>query len=255
MTCFLATAAAGLLAAQTTTATVAPPAEHDGYSYHPSTGEPPPRVKTERAKRKEVVVMTRSLLSTGMGKNRLHCEGDRCLELPEPVAYTEKPAFGFELALLSQASRHLRIGAGFGVIPKMTLNKEGEDFELGSLFPLDALIEGLIDLNNELILSVHGRAGITVLLPTGDMAESDERNYQACEDYPNGECEADTGVFFGAQAGLGVGLIWKLGSIGLRADLDASVYSLTTLGVEVGDTEASSRFVGVRPTLMFGVEF
>lgn len=235
----------------------APPTVED-YTYHPSGGDAPPQVEVEHdSRRYGTVFVFRGGAFSGTGAAKQECDGEMCPGTLESTKYSEVPAYALSLDWLHHTSRDFRIGAGFGLVPKLAVEESGERYALGTAASADLVLEGVVDLSKKTALTLRGRVGLSLLVPSGELKEEASANSDACGEYESntyGTCEAEQGPYLGAQIGAGLGLLMNLGAVGVRVDMEVQAYTFRTLQVEADGTEAAVRFQGFRPMLLAGIE-
>ncbi len=230
-----------------------------GYSYAPSAGDQPTPVKTTapEPRRRGSVFVLRAGSFSGSGSASAECDGSLCSSSSDSQDYDEDRALILEGDWLFHTSSNLRLGVGLSVIPTTTVKFDGTPFELGTIFGTDFVAEGVFDLSQRTTLALRGSVGLSMLFPSGDLDDAATANSDACFDYEyeySGSCEADVGPYLGVQAAVGPGLVYNLGQVGLRMDLQFQVYSMRTLQQNVEDSESAVTFAGIRPMLLAGIE-
>lgn len=239
-------------------AQVTAPQSVDGYVYHPSVGDTPPEVIIDEDHRRTGSVWVfRGGTFAGAGRAAQRCDGDGCPGALEASEYRESSSYALSADWLFNSSRNFRIGAGIGLIPELSVEESGERYQLGSVASTDLVLEGVVDLSGKTALTLRGRVGMSLLVPSGDLKDEGAALSDSCASYEvdfAGTCEVDRGPYFGAQAGVGAGLLVNLGQVGLRVDFEVQAYTFRTLELQVGGTEVALLFSGVRPMLLAGIE-
>ncbi|GMV19513.1 MAG: hypothetical protein HS104_02275 [Polyangiaceae bacterium] len=225
----------------------------DEYSYHPSTGDEPPPVNlpSDLGRRRGAVLVFRAGTHSGVGAATPDCDGE-CGTQPEAEGFDEHPSLVLSSEWLTSLSRNTRFGAGLQMIPTLSTQMDGERYELGTVVGGDLVFEGLIDLSPKIAFTLRGSAGLSLLFPSGDLDDDAQDLADLCSNAL--DCQADPGPYLGAQAAVGAGLLYNLGSVGARVDFQLQAYSYRVLGVEFGGNEASIRVAGLRPMVLAGLE-
>lgn len=116
----------------------------------------------------------------------------------------------------------------------------------------DFVFEGVVDLAPSTALTLRGSLGLSLLLPSEELTAAGEALGDVC--LTEWDCEDNTGPYLGLQAALGTGLLYELGHVGLRLDLQVQAYSMRTFRVSTGGDDAKLTFQGLRPMMLAGVE-
>lgn len=125
--------------------------------------------------------------------------------------YDDKSPFVLGVDGLLHATRGLRLGLGYWLVPYSAIGAEpnkATTIHLGSEHALNFIVEGVAALRPNLALALRAQGGPRLLVSGGDLANSLDSYLSACSRMPVDNCEADKGPFFGGQFGTTVGLLF-----------------------------------------------
>lgn len=187
------------------------------------------------------------------------CGGGKCTgRLGSDFVDKSPVVLGFDGLL--HASRGLRLGLGYWVIPRSALGAEpnkATTIHIGSEHELNAIMEGVVPLRPSLALTLRAQAGLHVLVSGGKLADSLESFLRTCMERPVDHCEVDKGPFLGAQFGTTVGLLFGDRVRG-RVDLGVERYFVAAGERRVLDgafeQSSTSHHVGTRIWALTGLE-
>jgi hypothetical protein len=161
---------------------------------------------------------------------------------------------------LIHATRGLRLGLGYGLMPYSAIGAEpnkATTIHVGSEHALNAIIEGIAPLRPNLALALRAQGGPRLLVSGGDLADSLDSFLRACSGRPVDQCESDKGPFFGGQFGTTVGVIFG-NRVRARIDLGVERYFFGAGERRVTDgpltTSSTSQHFGTRFWALAGVE-
>ncbi|MBK9002258.1 MAG: hypothetical protein IPM35_41590 [Myxococcales bacterium] len=100
------------------------------------------------------------------------------------------------------------------------------------------VFEGLIDLSPKIALTLRGSAGVSLLFPSGDLDDDAQDLADLCSNAV--DCQANPGPYFGAQAAVGAGLLYNLGSVGARVDFQLRPTAIACWAWSSGATKRQS---------------
>lgn len=116
----------------------------------------------------------------------------------------DKSPFMLGLDGLLHATRKLRLGAGYQVIPRSAIATESnksDSVHLGHEHALRAIVEGVIPLAPRVALALRAQGGLRILAIGGELADRNEEFLKDCENAVDMHCEVDRGALFGSSFG------------------------------------------------------
>lgn len=174
--------------------------------------------------------------------------------------FTDRSWVALGLDGLVHATRGLRLGLGYWVMPYSALGAEpnkATTVHLGSEHELNVIVEGIAPLRPHLALALRAQGGPRMLVSGGDLADTADSFLATCQRSPVDRCEADKGPFFGGQFTTTVGLLFG-DRIRARADLGVERYAVKTGERQIldGSSERASTTTlsGTRFWVLAGVE-
>ncbi len=240
-------------------AAVAPSPDSDGYSLAPAStgyaltpdsGTSPKDVErnSDVSRRTGSVFLVRGGSYQGSGRASVECEGDCIAE--GGFTYEEEQAWIVSLEWLSNISKTFRFGGGLAYTPTLRVKNQQTE-ELGSAVDFYFTPEFVIDASPKVAITLRGQIGMSLLIPSGDLQQAADAQAAYCD----AACTVDLGPYLGGHAGIGPGLLFNLGSVGLRVDAQLQAYSYRTLDVEYDNATGWLAFRGTRSILQVGAEF
>jgi hypothetical protein len=208
-----------------------------------------------------IPVVRAGFVSAGSGTYKVECDGVGCSAFNSTeVDYDEKSGFIIGGDLLFRVVPKLRLGFGLNYLPtpKVEAKESGEEFESGDELDVLGVVEGVFPVSESVGLFVRGMGGITMLFPGNDHQDEIDTWRKACES-TGADCKNGDGPFIGPTFGLGFGVLFLVGSVGLRAEVWGQAISQPifkeTLGVGGVESEIHGKFSGSRGLFFVGAEF
>jgi hypothetical protein len=132
-----------------------------------------------------------------------------CAQASREADFDERSYVKVGVDGLIHASRGLRLGFGYDIVPYVAVQGETEDevTHLGHEHGLGAVVEGLIPVSRRFSLALRAQGGLRMLVLGGDLADSGKEFLANCFEADAIRCEVDEGPLFGSSFGVMFGFV------------------------------------------------
>lgn len=199
----------------------------------------------------------------GSGTGEASCSG--CLTAGPTSSKSnviDKSPFMLGVDAMMHASRGLRLGAGYQLVPYSAVAPESDKSDsvhLGHEHALRAIVEGIVPLGPNIGFVLRAQGGLRMLVIGGELTEKSDAFLADCKTLNDAHCEVDQGALFGSSIGAMVGLLggkkvhWRV-DLALDRDNQKLPSRTTVSGQPSREVTRDSSFGMTRFWVLGGIE-